>query len=141
MVMEMMRCASSPAPRESFPGAIEGAFHMPTLTFFSAEVARDLTEFTVEVPSWGYGNSGTRFKVFGTPGTPRDPFEKLTDAAQTHAYTGSSPPVSLHYPCDRLEDFGELRRYADDLGLQIGMINSNTFQEDERSEEHTSELQ
>ena len=104
---------------------------MTTPDTLPAEVARDISEFTLEVPSWGYGNSGTRFKVFGTPGTPRDPFEKLTDAAQTHAYTGSSPRVSLHYPWDKVDDFGELRRYADDLGLQIGMINSNTFQEDE----------
>ncbi len=72
------------------------------------DVARDLAEFTIEVPSWGYGNSGTRFKVFSTPGTPRDPFEKIADAAQTHAYTGSAPRVSLHYPWDRVEDFGKL---------------------------------
>src|SRR5699024_1014061 len=106
----------------------------PTVTTpdtLPAEVARDISEFTLEVPSWGYGNSGTRFKVFGTPGTPRDPFEKLTDAAQTHAYTCSSPRVSLHYPWDKVDDFGELRRYADDLGLQLWMINSNTCQEDE----------
>ena len=104
---------------------------MTTPTAFPAEIARDLAEFTIEVPSWGYGNSGTRFKVFGTPGTPRDPFEKIADAAQTHAFTGSAPRVSLHYPWDKVDDFGELRRYADDLGLQIGMINSNTFQDDE----------
>lgn len=101
------------------------------LTELPAEVARDLREFTIEVPSWGYGNSGTRFKVFGTPGTPRDPFEKIADAAQTHAFTGSSPRVSLHHPWDRVEDVAALRAHAEDLGVQLGMINSNTFQDDE----------
>ena len=42
----------------------------------------DLDDFTIEVPSWAYGNSGTRFKVFTTPGVPRNPFEKIADAAQ-----------------------------------------------------------
>ena len=78
---------------------------MTTPATLPPEVARDLGEFSIEVPSWAYGNSGTRFKVFGTPGTPRDPFEKIADAAQTHAFTGSAPRVSLHYPWDRVEDF------------------------------------
>ena len=100
-------------------------------TRFPAEIAQALEDFTIEVPSWGYGNSGTRFKVFTTPGTPRDPFEKIADAAQTHHFTGAAPRVSLHYPWDRVEDFGALKRHADELGMQIGMINSNTFQDDE----------
>ncbi|HEX7350203.1 L-rhamnose isomerase [Brachybacterium sp.] len=104
---------------------------MTTLPTLPAEVARDLTEFSIEVPSWAYGNSGTRFKVFGTPGTPRDPFEKIADAAQTHRATGLAPRVSLHYPWDRVEDFGALRAHAEEQGVSIGMINSNTFQDDE----------
>ena len=104
---------------------------MTTLTTLPPEVARDLADFSIEVPSWGYGNSGTRFKVFSTPGTPRYPFEKIADAAQTHAVTGSSPRVSLHYPWDKVEDFGQLRDYATEHGMQIGMINSNTFQDEE----------
>lgn len=104
---------------------------MPTLTVLPDQVARDLREFSIEVPSWAYGNSGTRFKVFGTPGTPRDPFEKIADAAQTHRHTGLAPRVSLHYPWDRVEDVDALRSHAEDLGVSIGMINSNTFQDDE----------
>ncbi len=104
---------------------------MTTPPTLPTEVARDLAEFSIEVPSWGYGNSGTRFKVFGTPGTPRDPFEKIADAAQTHAFTGSAPRVSLHYPWDRVEDFSALRDFAGEQGVSIGMINSNTFQDDE----------
>ncbi|GAA1732651.1 L-rhamnose isomerase [Brachybacterium phenoliresistens] len=104
---------------------------MPTPSVLPDQVARDLREFSIEVPSWAYGNSGTRFKVFGTPGTPRDPFEKIADAAQTHRYTGLAPRVSLHYPWDRVEDVAALRSHAEDLGVSIGMINSNTFQDDE----------
>lgn len=55
------------------------------------QVLAALREQTIELPSWAFGNSGTRFKVFGTPGTPRDPFEKLSDAAQVHRYTGVAP--------------------------------------------------
>ncbi|HET9169211.1 MAG TPA: L-rhamnose isomerase [Actinospica sp.] len=85
----------------------------------------------IETPSWGYGNSGTRFKVFAQQGVPRDPFEKLADAAQVHAVTGVAPLVSLHIPWDRVPDYGKLREHAADLGVRIGMINSNTFQDDD----------
>jgi L-rhamnose isomerase/sugar isomerase len=85
----------------------------------------------IETPSWGYANSGTRFKVFAQAGVPRDPFEKLADAAQVHAATGVAPLVSLHIPWDRVDDYGALAAYAVDLGVRIGMINSNTFQDDD----------
>ena len=86
---------------------------------------------SIEVPSWAYGNSGTRFKVFGTPGTPRDPFEKISDAAQVHRFTGLAPLVALHIPWDLVDDFSELRRHAEGLGVRLGTINSNTFQHDD----------
>ncbi|SCF73650.1 L-rhamnose isomerase [Streptomyces sp. Ncost-T10-10d] len=85
----------------------------------------------IETPSWGYGNSGTRFKVFAQPGVPRDPFEKLEDAAQVNAFTGVAPKVSLHIPWDKVEDYSALTRHAEDLGLRIGAINSNVFQDDD----------
>ena len=71
-----------------------------------------LEEQTIELPSWAFGNSGTRFKVFGSPGTPRDPFEKLADAAQVHRFTGAAPRVSLHIPWDRVDDMAELTAHA-----------------------------
>src|SRR5699024_10298942 len=111
-------------------GPVEGGT-MPTPTALPAEVARDLAEFSIEVPSWGYGKSGTRVKVIGTPRTPRDPFETIADAAQTHRYTGSAPRVSLLYPWDKVEDYSVLRDFAAEQGVRIGMINSNTFQDDE----------
>ncbi|MEV4422621.1 L-rhamnose isomerase, partial [Patulibacter sp. NPDC049589] len=90
-----------------------------------------LDDFTVEVPSWAYGNSGTRFKVFARPGVPRDPYEKLSDAAQVHRLTGLAPRVSLHIPWDLVDDWADLKAHADKLGVRIGAINSNLFQEDD----------
>ena len=62
----------------------------------------------IEVPSWAFGNSGTRFKVFAQPGVPRYPQEKIADAAQVHAFTGVAPRVALHIPWDRVDDYAEL---------------------------------
>ncbi|MFI7703831.1 L-rhamnose isomerase [Nonomuraea sp. NPDC049480] len=85
----------------------------------------------IETPSWAYGNSGTRFKVFAQKGVPRDPYEKLADAAQVHAYTGVAPTVALHIPWDKVDDYADLARHAKDLGVGIGAINSNVFQDDD----------
>ncbi|MCL1900009.1 MAG: L-rhamnose isomerase [Promicromonosporaceae bacterium] len=100
---------------------------MSSLTAAQATV---LDRLQIEVPSWAYGNSGTRFKVFGTPGTPRDPWEKIADAAQVHAATGLAPKVALHIPWDKVDDYAALRAYAQGLGVDLGTINSNTFQDD-----------
>ncbi|MDK0523982.1 L-rhamnose isomerase [Streptomyces sp. ML-6] len=94
-------------------------------------VKEALKSQVIETPSWGYGNSGTRFKVFAQPGVPRDPFEKLEDAAQVHAFTGVAPKVSLHIPWDKVEDYAALNRHAESLGVRIGAINSNVFQDDD----------
>lgn len=90
-----------------------------------------LEKLAIEVPSWAYGNSGTRFRVFGTPGTPRTPFEKISDAAQVHKHTGLAPTVALHYPWDAVDDWSELRRHAEDQGMRLGTVNSNTFQDED----------
>ncbi|HZB41674.1 MAG TPA: L-rhamnose isomerase [Ilumatobacter sp.] len=96
----------------------------------SSDVLRRLEDQEIEVPSWAYGNSGTRFKVFAQAGVPRDPFEKLADAAQVHALTGLAPSVALHIPWDDVDDFAKLREHAASLGMRLGTINSNTFQDD-----------
>jgi L-rhamnose isomerase/sugar isomerase len=85
----------------------------------------------IETPSWGYANSGTRFKVFPQPGVPRTPEEKIADAATVHRFTGAAPSVALHIPWDRVDDFGALTRYAEDLGVRIGAINTNVFQDED----------
>jgi L-rhamnose isomerase / sugar isomerase len=95
------------------------------------DVLRALAQQTIELPSWAFGNSGTRFKVFGQPGVARDPYEKLADAAQVHKYTGVAPRVSLHIPWDRVDDYAKLAAAAADLGVRIGAINSNLFQDDD----------
>lgn len=94
------------------------------------QITPQLERLAIEVPSWAYGNSGTRFKVFSTPGTPRTVQEKIDDAAQVHRHTGLAPKIALHIPWDTVDDYGALRRYAEDQGLRLGTINSNTFQDD-----------
>ena len=95
------------------------------------EVRAAVRGLGVETASWAFANSGTRFKVFGQPGVPRDPFEKIADAAQVHRYTGAAPRVSLHIPWDLVDDFAALAAHARDLGVEIGAINSNVFQDDD----------
>src|SRR5438067_3927503 len=94
------------------------------------EVTRRLTSQRIETPSWGYANSGTRFKVFPQPGVPRSVEEKLADAAQVNRLTGVAPSVALHIPWDRVDDWTALRRYAEGLGLTLGAINPNLFQDE-----------
>jgi L-rhamnose isomerase / sugar isomerase len=96
-----------------------------------ADIAARLAEQAIELPSWAFGNSGTRFKVFAQPGVPRDPFEKVADAAQVHKNTGLAPTVALHIPWDRVDSYGDLAQHAADLGVGLGTINSNTFQDDD----------
>ncbi|WP_371667787.1 L-rhamnose isomerase [Streptomyces sp. NBC_00289] len=96
-----------------------------------AAVKTALKTQAVETPSWAYGNSGTRFKVFAQPGVPRTPQEKLDDAAQVHAFTGVAPTVALHIPWDKVEDYAALAKHAEERGVKLGAINSNTFQDDD----------
>jgi L-rhamnose isomerase/sugar isomerase len=85
----------------------------------------------IELPSWAFGNSGTRFKVFAQPGVPRDPFEKVADAAQVHRYTGVAPSVALHIPWDKVDDYAVLAAAAKEQGIKVGTINANVFQDDD----------
>lgn len=95
------------------------------------ELFAQLSDQAIELPSWAFGNSGTRFRVFGSAGVPRDPFEKISDAAQVHKFSGIAPTVALHYPWDKVDSFGDLSKHAQDLGVALGTINSNTFQDEE----------
>ncbi|HEY3686976.1 MAG TPA: L-rhamnose isomerase [Streptosporangiaceae bacterium] len=94
-------------------------------------VKRALRAQVIETPSWAYGNSGTRFKVFAQRGVPRTPQEKIDDAAQVHAYTGVAPVVALHIPWDRVDDYAALAAHAADRGVRLGAINANVFQDDD----------
>ncbi|HET7723744.1 MAG TPA: L-rhamnose isomerase [Propionibacteriaceae bacterium] len=100
---------------------------MPQFT----QIADRLANLEIEVPSWAYGNSGTRFKVFAQPGTPRTVQEKISDAAQVHKASGLAPAVALHIPWDKVDDYDALKAFAADQGVRIGTINSNTFQDED----------
>ncbi|WP_210651125.1 L-rhamnose isomerase [Nocardioides sp. SYSU D00065] len=100
------------------------------MTSFS-DISDRLGDLAIEVPSWAYGNSGTRFKVFGSPGTPRTVQEKIADAAAVHRFTGLAPTVALHIPWDKVDDYAALAAYAKEQGVTLGTINSNTFQDDD----------
>jgi L-rhamnose isomerase / sugar isomerase len=100
---------------------------MPHLT----AVKTALKSQRIELPSWAFGNTGTRFKVFAQPGVPRTVQEKVADAAQVHRFTGAAPSVALHIPWDKTGDYAALAAYAADCGIAIGTINANVFQDDD----------
>jgi L-rhamnose isomerase / sugar isomerase len=89
----------------------------------------DFRELVIETPSWGYGDSGTRFGVFTQPGRPRDVFEKVDDAAEVHRLTGTAGSVALHFPWDAVSDYSALRAHIEARGLRVGAVNPNLFQD------------
>jgi L-rhamnose isomerase/sugar isomerase len=108
--------------------------HTPAATAASDALERigwAVTDLAVEIPSWGFVNTGTRFRVFPQPGVPRDAFEKVEDAATIGRYTGIAKTVALHIPWDTVADFGALAAFAQERGIGIGGINSNTFQDED----------
>jgi L-rhamnose isomerase / sugar isomerase len=92
-------------------------------------IERALADLQIETPSWGYGDSGTRFATFQQAGRPRDVFERIDDAAEVHRVTGTAPAVALHFPWDHHEDLGAVRDHAAAKGLRIGAVNPNLFQD------------
>jgi L-rhamnose isomerase/sugar isomerase len=94
-------------------------------------VKKALEAQRIELPSWAFGNTGTRFKVFAKPGTPRTPQEKIDDAAQVHRFTGVAPSVAVHIPWDKVDDYAGLAAYARDQGVAVGTVNANVFQDDD----------
>ncbi|PIE33582.1 L-rhamnose isomerase [candidate division KSB3 bacterium] len=90
-----------------------------------------LKQQKIEQPSWGFGDSGTRFQIFRQQGIPRNLYEKLDDVAHVHKLTGISPSVAIHIPWDKTDDWSALKAYLDELGLKIGAVNPNLFQEQE----------
>ena len=97
----------------------------------TSRVHEGLDQLSIELPSWAFGNSGTRFKVFRHAGVPRDPVEKVLDAAIVHRVTGAAPSIALHIPWDRVDDYGELSAHAAEHGMRLGAINANTFQDED----------
>jgi L-rhamnose isomerase/sugar isomerase len=95
------------------------------------DVKAKLKRQHIETPSWGYGNSGTRFKVFNWHGAARNIHEKLADAGYIHKLTGIAPSVALHIPWDKVDDWTGLAQYAKQQDVSIGAINPNVFQDDQ----------
>jgi L-rhamnose isomerase / sugar isomerase len=96
----------------------------------STQVREALKKQHIETPSWGYSNAGTRFKTFPSAGAARNIFEKLEDAAKVHELTGIAPSVAIHIPWDKADDFGKLKKFARGLGVSLGAINPNLFQDE-----------
>jgi L-rhamnose isomerase / sugar isomerase len=96
-----------------------------------AAVEAALAAQRIETPSWGYGRSGTRFGAFPQPGEPRTTLEKFEDAAAVQRATGVCRSVAIHIPWDIVGDWPELAGQVDALGLEIGAVNPNLFQEQE----------
>lgn len=90
-----------------------------------------LAQQQIETPSWAFGNSGTRFKIFADKGVARDVFEKISDAALVHRLTGVAPTVALHIPWDMADNWDKVVTHAENEGVGIGAINPNLFQDDD----------
>jgi L-rhamnose isomerase / sugar isomerase len=93
-----------------------------------------LDGFTIEIPSWGFANTGTRFGKFLQAGAATTLEEKFADAAQVLALTGITPSLALHVLWDLprgLEDVPEVKRLVQKYGIQAGSINPNLFQDQE----------
>jgi len=86
----------------------------------------------IETPSWGYANSGTRFKAFPWPGAATTTRQKLDDAAMVHKMTGIAGSVAVHIPWDVPEDndYVAMCQYAEEQGIRIGAVNPNVFQDE-----------
>ncbi|HEX9806820.1 MAG TPA: TIM barrel protein [Alteraurantiacibacter sp.] len=85
--------------------------------------------WSVAVPSWGTGRGGTRFAKFPLPGEPTNIHEKLADCAVVNQLGRTAPRVSLHFPWDKVNDYGALAEEAASYGLSFDAVNSNTFQD------------
>jgi L-rhamnose isomerase/sugar isomerase len=95
------------------------------------KVWRALDRFQVELPSWGFANTGTRFGKFVQPAAATTTEEKFADAGQVHALTGASPTVALHVLWDLpngVGDVPEIKRLEAVYGVRAGSINPNLFQ-------------
>ncbi len=95
-------------------------------------VLAELDDFSIEIPSWGFANTGTRFGKFVQPGAAATVEEKLSDAGQVHALTGICPTVALHVEWDLpngLKDAPAVLRLAERHGVRPGSINPNLFQD------------
>jgi L-rhamnose isomerase/sugar isomerase len=91
-----------------------------------------LERFSMEIPSWGFANTGTRFGKFSQPAAATTIEEKFSDASRVHELTGTCPSIALHVQWDLaggLQRIGEIQRLARVYGMQPGSVNPNLFQD------------
>ena len=99
-----------------------------------ARVLNRVDEFVIEIPSWGFANTGTRFGKFLQAGAAGTLEEKFADAAQVHALTGATPSMALHVLWDLpggVDDAPKVKRLVTEYGVRAGSINPNLFQDQE----------
>ncbi len=97
-------------------------------------ISRALDSFAIEIPSWGFANTGTRFGKFVQDSAATTTEEKLSDAGQVHAFTGCCPSVAVHVLWDFPKgkaSVPEVKEQAAKHGVRIGSINPNVFQDQE----------
>jgi L-rhamnose isomerase/sugar isomerase len=95
-------------------------------------IAKALDIFQIELPSWGFANTGTRFGKFIQPAAASTIEEKFSDAGQVHSVTGACPSVALHVLWDLPEgvaSVGNVNKLAERYGVRAGAINPNVFQD------------
>jgi len=105
---------------------------MPTKTTVADQVAQVLDSFRIELPSWGFANTGTRFGKFVQAAAASTLEEKFGDAAEVNALTGATPTIALHVLWDLpngLSDIAEVARLERRYGIRAGSINPNLFQD------------
>src|ERR1700751_1409190 len=93
-----------------------------------------LERFRIEIPSWGFANTGTRFGKFLQPAAATTAEEKLSDAGQVHVLTGICPTVALHVLWDLpdgVQSVAQIQDFSKRFGVQCGSVNPNLFQEQE----------
>jgi len=95
------------------------------------QIKEKISNFKVEIPSWGFGRSGTRFHAFHIPGEARNIYEKIDDAAFVNKITDGVSAVAIHIPWDKVDDYKALKEYAENKGIKIGAVNPNYFQYEE----------
>ena len=99
---------------------------------YESKVFSALDSFRIELPSWGFANTGTRFGKFIQPAAASSIEEKLGDAGEVHSLTGACPTVALHVLWDftnGVASADEVRLIAQKFGVSPGSINPNTFQD------------
>src|SRR5450755_4009565 len=97
-------------------------------------INRALDTLHIELPSWGFANTGTRFGKFIQAAAAVSIEDKFSDAGQVHALTGSCPTVALHVQWDLPKGVGqaeEIEGLARKYGVRPGSINPNVFQDQE----------